>query len=130
MTRWAAHWVGFIGLFAAAPVPMLFFERALVPAARYALLACVSLAVIVQEGAAGATVGIAALFAAHALGYGLLCWVIAGLLARVATALPRPRGAVLLWVALALGVAVALRFEIYRTPFGRAPWGTLWDALS
>lgn len=130
MTRVTARWIGFAALFVAAPLPMLFFERALVPAARYALLAGVSLAVVAREGATGPAVGIALVFAVHALGYGLLCWIAAGLVARAVAVLPTPVGAALLWGAVALGLAVGLGFEIYRTPFGRAPWGSLLDALS
>ncbi len=130
MTRRTARRVGFLGLFALAPLPMLFLEGALVPAARYALLAALSAAVVVSEGASSAGTGIALIFAAHALGYGLLCWGAAALLARALCALPRPLGSVWLWGLLALGIALVLRFDVYRTPFGRAPWGNLLDALS
>jgi len=120
----------FLLFFLALPLPILGPWGGLVPAARHWILLGATSAVALAEGAAGPVPGILALFAVHAVGGTLLClalaWAAARGLARLA---PRERTRVVVaaWV---VGVAAAVAFEVYVTPFGRAATANLVGVLS
>lgn len=120
----------FVGLWLLLPWPMGILDQALVPAARYALLAAAALAVLVVEGPGGPVVAIVALFVGWAAATALGTWAVARAtfwaMGRIA---PRWRTALCLG-ALALGALAALWLAPYHTPFGRAPRGGLFEILS
>jgi hypothetical protein len=115
-TRYA-RFVLWIALAFLLPLPFYLIETGAVPAVRIAMLAGVMLAMVAVEGAQGAA-GIAAwLLGLQALLYLLVLWLAAGGLARL-VARGSPRALALLVVGVvALGVAAASSFDIYRTPF-------------
>jgi hypothetical protein len=125
----AARWLLFLLFALTLPAPMLGPFQALVPPARYVVLASATGAVGVVEGAGGLVLGILALFAVHAVVYLALAWLLAWGLARLLAPLsPGTRRAAVL-VACALLLVLALVLEPYRTPFGQAPGGNLLAAL-
>ncbi len=130
MSLRSARWLLFLAIGLTAPLPMLGPFGAWVPPARYLLLTLATASVAVTEGAAGPVPGILALFGAHALvGFllaGLLGWVVARFTRPLS---PGARRLVVLGIcgALLLG---AVAFEVYRTPFGRAPTANLLGVLS
>lgn len=126
----SARWLLFLAIGLTAPLPMLGPFDAWVPAARYLLLTLATASVAVTEGAAGPVPGILALFGAHAL----IALLLAGLLGWAVARLTRPlssgaRRIVVLGICGAL-LFGAIAFEIYRTPFGRAPTANLLEVLS
>ena len=126
----AARWLLF-GVFAlTVPAPLLGPFDAFAPAVRYLLLASVTGAIAVVEGAAGPVPGILALFALHALVYLVLAWLGAWLVARLTRRFsPAARRAAVFAISGALLLA-ALVFDLYRTPFGPRPTSNLLGVLS
>jgi len=122
--------VWFVGLWLLLPWPLTVVGDAFVPSARYALLAGASSSIALTEGAAGPVALIVALLVGVAGLTALGCWVIAWGIGRLLVRLPIAHAAALTWVCLGLGLFVALFFEPYRTPFGRALTGGLLQALS
>lgn len=126
----AARWLLFLVLAATVPAPLLIGFDASVPGVRYAILFAATAVVAAREGAQGPVPGILALFGLHAAAYLLLAGLAAGLAGRVLSRLsPAARGAVVLAACGALLLA-AIAFDLYRTPFGRAPRSNLWGILS
>jgi hypothetical protein len=125
-----ARWLLFLAFALTLPLPMLGPFAALVPAVRYAILFSAAAAVAVAEGAAGPVPAVLTLLGLHALagllGCGLAAWLAGVLLARLS---PRARRGLVLGAGFAL-LAAASAFELYRTPFGRAPRASLWGVLS
>jgi len=122
--------VWFLGLWLLRPWPLTVVGDAFVPSVRYALLACAGSAVAFTEGAAGPVGLIVALFVGVALVTALACWIIAWAIARGLARIPVALATKLTWGCLGLGLLVALVFEPYRTPFGRALTGGLLQVLS
>lgn len=120
--------VVFAALFLLAPLPILVFEGS-VPLARICLLAAVSVAVALREGASGPVGMIVGLLVGHALVYLLLVFVAARLAARGLRRLPQTPAIVLLGACVAAGAAVALVAQPYVTPFGLEPRANLRQAL-
>ena len=110
----------------ALPLPLLGPWEALVPVARFVLLLGASSAVAIQEGAAGPVPLIVLLFAAHAAVGLAACALLAGLGTRALSGLAPGTRSALVWVFVFGVVILASVFEIYRTPFGRAPGANLW----
>ncbi len=120
----------FVVFFLALPLPMLGPWTGVVPPARMAMLFAATAAVAASEGAAGPVPGLLVLFAVHAFAMLAIAWALAWTVARgLAPLSPSARRACALG-ACALLVGAALAFELYRTPFGRAPSVNLWGALS
>lgn len=112
------------------PFPILGPFGGLVPPVRHLILLAATSAVAATEGAAGPVPGLMALFALHAV-VGLLislalAWVASRLLGGLQPSLRRS----VVWIAIALMVAIASIFELYTTPFGRAPTASLLGVLS
>jgi hypothetical protein len=126
----ATRWAWFLGLWLMLPWPMALLAHASVPAARYALLTLVCLAMAALEGAGGPVPWIVALFAAHALVYTGLAWAIAWAAGRALSPLGPARRRLVTLGALALAFALTLGFDVYRTPFGSAPFSNLLGVLS
>jgi hypothetical protein len=122
--------VWFVGLWLLLPWPMTVVGPAFVPSVRYALLACAGSSVALTEGAAGPVGLIVALFVGVASLTTLGCWLIAWAIGRLLVRLPVAQATALTWACLGLGLFVALYFEPYRTPFGRALTGGLLQVLS
>ncbi len=100
-----------------------------VPTANLYLMAAVSAAVWVREGAAGPVRTVTLLLAAHAVVYTLALWGVAWGVDRLLARLS-PRGRVVsVLVPVAIATVVALTTAIYVTPFGRTPHSTLLGAL-
>jgi hypothetical protein len=98
------------------PLPMVVFG-AWIPVTRYLLLAGVTAGLVVTEGAGLVPLVFLALFLAHALVYAALAWLAARLLvAALARRLPRALAPLTLGL-VAAGLALALLFPIYETPF-------------
>jgi hypothetical protein len=112
----AARRLLWLSLVCLLPLPMLVFG-AWIPVTRYLLLAGVAAGLVLTEGAGLVPLVILALFLTHALVYAALLWLAARL---VAGALGRrfPRALAPLTLGLVgAGVALALAFPIYETPF-------------
>jgi len=120
----------FLGLWLLLPWPLSIIGDAFVPSARYALLAAAAASFALVEGAAGPVASIVALFVGVAAFTTLACWVIAWLMARLLVRLPMAQASAITWASLGTGLFVALFFEPYRTPFGRALTGGLLRVLS
>lgn len=112
------------------PLPMLGPFDAFAPAIRYWVLTVAAGAVAFTEGASGPVPAILALLGVHALLATGLAWLCAWLAAKSLASLSPSarRRAVLLCVAAC--TALAIVFELYRTPFGRAPSANLLAILS
>jgi hypothetical protein len=120
----------FVVIALTVPVPMLGPFDALAPPLRYLILFSASGAVAAAEGAAGPIPAILALFGGHALVALGLAWLAAWVAARLLTPLsPQTRRRAVLSVCGAM-ILAALVFELYRTPFGRAPTANLLGVLS
>jgi len=122
--------IWFVGLWLLLPWPFALLGDGLVPAVRYAILAIAGASIAIVEGAAGPVGMIVALFAGLAIATALACWGIAWVVGKGLDRLPATQAAAITWVCLALGLAVALFGEPYRTPFGRAVTGGLLQVLS
>jgi hypothetical protein len=124
------RWVWFLGLWLLAPWPLGILGDSLVPAVRYAILTAAGASVAFAEGASGPVGGIIALFAAMTaattLGCGLAAWVVS----RALAPLPQSYQRAISWYAFGAGVGLALLFEPYCTPMGRAATGGLLEVLS
>ena len=116
MSARAPRRVLWIAALVLVPLPMLQFG-ADVPVVRYLILAGLTLALIVAEGAGWVGTTFLLLFLGHALVYGALLWVAAWAAARALHRwAPRRAGAVALGLA-ALGLVGALVARPYVTPF-------------
>ena len=114
----------------ALPLPTLGPYAAVVPPARHLILFAATAAVAALEGAAGPVRGILTLFAINAAVTFPVAWFVAWLAARLTASLsPGVRRALVLGTC-ALFLLVALAFDLYRDPFGRAPTTNLWGVLS
>ena len=120
----------FLGLWLLLPWPLSVIGDAFVPSVRYALLACAASSVALAEGAAGPVALIVALFVGIAILTTSACWVIAWAIAKLLARLPAAQASTITWACLGFGLIVALFFEPYRTPFGRALTGGLLQVLS
>ncbi|MBK7952125.1 MAG: hypothetical protein IPK00_26080 [Deltaproteobacteria bacterium] len=112
------------------PFPVLGPFGGMVPPANHLILLAATSAVAASEGAAGPVPGLLVLFALHAvvtlLAALALAWVASRLLGGLQPGVRRS----LVWVAIALMLAIALSFELYTPPFGRAPTANLLGVLS
>jgi hypothetical protein len=122
--------IWFLGLWMLLPWPLSVIGSAFVPAVRYAILACASSSIALTEGAASPVGSIVALFVGVTLLTTLACWVIAWVIAKLLARLPLGYASAITWACLGFGLFVALLFEPYRTPFGRALTGGLLQVLS
>jgi len=119
----------FLALFLLLPLPLAMFAGR-VPAARYCELAVLCLLVRVREGGGGPVNSMIVLFAAQAVGYSLLCWLAAWFVERCLRPLRRRAVDLTLLAVLVAALLAAVAFDVYVTPFGRAPRGNLWEALT
>lgn len=120
----------FFALFFLLPWPLPVLGNAAVPSVRFWILGTVAASVGALEGAAGPVQGIIFLMCGWGLVTGALCWGIAWGLERVFRALPDRTALLATYSAITVGLAWALLFEPYRTPFGRALRGGLLQVLS
>jgi hypothetical protein len=120
----------FAAIFLLAPAPLLVLTRGWMPPATYLLLAGVSLSFALTEGAGGPVPLIVSMFAVHAVLYAVLAWGLAWLMALpLARLTPGARRGVTLGL-VAIALVIALGWDVYRTPFGRRPFGNAIEALS
>lgn len=123
-------WLLFILLFFVLPFPMWGPWDPLAPTVRYALLFGATGLVVYQEGAAGPVPMILALFAVHTVVYAAACALLAWLASRGLSGLAPEARRNTLFVLVLVALASALLFDLYRTPFGRAPVANLLGVLS
>jgi hypothetical protein len=118
-------WLLFAAFALTLPFPAFGPFGGTVPAVHHVILLAATLAIALVEGAAGPVPEILALFAIHAAVTlaltALAAWLCARLLARSSPAVRRSA----VWAVCAALVAVSLAFELYETPFGRAPTANL-----
>jgi hypothetical protein len=119
----------FLGLFFLLPVPIVVFGGR-VPLARVAELAALCILVAAREGTGGPVKSMIFLFASEALAGAALCWLAAWLVERRLRFFPGRSVDLALFAVVVVAVVAALLFEVYVTPFGQAPQGNLWDALT
>ncbi|HZR84181.1 MAG TPA: hypothetical protein VFD92_23995 [Candidatus Binatia bacterium] len=130
MTVRTSRRVLFAATFLLAPAPLLVLTTGWMPPATYALLTGVCALQAASEGADGAVPRILAMFAAHTAVYLLLSWLVAWLASSALARLsPTARRAATLAI-VATGLAVAVGWDVYRTPFGRRPYENAIEALS
>jgi len=130
MSRRGIRRLWFAGLFFLLPWSMLVFGGAWVPAVRFLILGSVAAIVAISEGAGGPVAGLVFVFLAHAAVTTLLCWGLAWVVSLALGRLPEPVAARITYACLAVGLAVSLLLDPYRTPFGRAARGGLLEILS
>jgi hypothetical protein len=98
------------------PLPLLGFG-ALIPVARFLLLAAVTAGLIVAEGMGTVAAALLAIFALHALVYAGLLWLLALLISRgLARLSARSVGPATVGLVAAC-LIVAAAFDLYVTPF-------------
>jgi len=120
-----AAWLLFAMFALTLPFPAIGPFGGFVPAVHHVVLLAATVAIAVAEGAAGPVLGILLLFAFHAAVTLVLTALAAWLCARLlASRSPAARRTVV-WAVCAVLLAVSLAFEIYQTPFGRAPTANL-----
>lgn len=130
MTIKTARRVLFVALVLLAPAPMLVMTSGWMPPATYVVFTAVTSLVAAVEGATGIVPRLIAMFAMHAALWVAVSWVAAWALAR-ATAPLSPGVRRALTIALVgAGLVAALGWDVYRTPFGRAPRGNAIEALT
>jgi hypothetical protein len=116
MSPRASRWVLWIGLVLMLPLPMLVFG-ALIPVARFLLLAGVTAGLIVAEGMGTIPGSILGLLLLHALVYLGLTWLAAHWISRgLGRLAPRALGPVTLGL-VAAGLILSSLFDVYVTPF-------------
>lgn len=112
------------------PFPVLGPFGGLVPPVHHLILLAATSAVAATEGAAGPVPGLLILFALHAVATLLLALALAWVASRLLGGLQPGLRRSVVWVAIALMVAIASGFELYAPPFGRAPTANLLGVLS
>ena len=130
MTVRTACWLLFIVFALTIPLPLLGPLSALAPAARYVILAAVTSAVAVAEGASGPVPLIFLLFAVHAFVYLGLEWLLAWIIARTFSNLSAGTRSKLVVAICGILLIVSIAFDLYRTPFGTLPRSNLLGLLS
>jgi hypothetical protein len=106
-------WLGFL---LTVPLPLLGFG-ALIPVARFLLLAAVTAGLIVAEGMGLVPAALLAIFVLHALVYAGLLWLLALLISRGLARLSwRSVGPATVGLVAAC-LIIAAAFELYVTPF-------------
>jgi len=119
----------FLGFFLLVPVPIIVFGGG-VPVVHLVELAALCALVALREGAAGPVKMMLFLFAAEALVGAVLCWLAAWSVDRGLRRFPGRRVDLVLLAVLTAAVVATLLFDVYATPFGRAPHGNLWEVLT
>jgi hypothetical protein len=112
------------------PWVLPFVHGPFVPSARYAILTGVSSLTALVEGGAGPIGLLIVLFAVWSGVTTALCWTMAWGVGRVLTPTTPTLRARITWVCLGTALVVAIVFQPYTTPFGRAAVGGLLDVLS
>jgi hypothetical protein len=106
-------WIGFL---LTVPLPLLGFG-ALIPVARFLLLAAVTAGLIVAEGMGTVPAALLAILVLHALVYAALLWLLALLISRGLARLSRRSLAPATVGLVAACLIVAAVFDLYVTPF-------------
>jgi len=120
----------FAGLWLLFPWALPVFADSFVPAVRYVILGAVAGTIAITEGTGGPVRLLVVLF----VGWGIATTVFTAILTWLiskALSFVKPRTAA--WITgacLSTGLLIALFFEPYRTPFGRALRGGLLQVLS
>ena len=130
MSARTARWLLFLVFALTVPLPLLGPLSAFAPAARYLVLASVTAAVALVEGASGPVPLIFLLFALHALIYLALEWALAWLVARGLDTLPRGSQRTLVLLICGGLLIGSISFNLYRTPFGTLPRSNLLGLFS
>lgn len=112
------------------PFPVLGPFGGMIPPVRHLILLAATSAVAASEGAAGPVTGLLVLFALHAVVTLLVALALAWVAARLLGGLQPGVRRSLVWVAIALMLAIASIFELYTPPFGRSPTANLFGVLS
>jgi hypothetical protein len=126
----SARWILFLVFVFVWPWPMLGPFDLFAPVVRYVILFGASSLVAASEGAAGPVPLILLLFGLHAIVYLAIDWLAAWLLARSSRSLSGATRWRCVAAGATLAIALALLFDFYRTPFGRAPVANLLGVLS
>jgi hypothetical protein len=120
----------FLGLWLLMPWPLFIFADAFVPAVRYVLLGAAAAAIALFEGSSGPVGLIVTLFVGMGVATTGACWVLAFVAGRLLVRLPGRTSMALTGLVMGPSLLIALVFEPYRTPFGRALKGGLLQVLS
>jgi hypothetical protein len=107
----------FVAALVAMPVPSFGIGGGLVPPLHQLELGALALAFTVLERAQGIGPLMSALFLGQAVVWGLACWLAAALAARLLGGLPPLFRMRVAFLAVALGLALAVMQPIYRTPY-------------
>ena len=104
-------------LFLLLPVPFFLAETGLVPPARIFMLGLITLSVIIAESAQGVAGLSAAFLCGQALGYAVLSWLVAFLIARTVGFFGRRALAMTTLILVLGGAVVVTGLNLYRDPF-------------
>jgi len=111
------RWLLWVAAVVIVPVPFFLAQTGTVPAARILMLGISTLLLIVVEGAQGKAGVAAGLLLAQAGLYCAVLWLATRILVRLLGRLPRPAAVSMAALLLAVGIAVACGFDVYRDPF-------------
>lgn len=125
-----ARWVLFLVFVLTIPLPLLGPLSVFAPAARYVVLASVTAAVALAEGASGPVPMIFLLFALHAVIYLALEWLFAWWMARGLSRLSPMGQRYLVFVICGILLIGSISLNLYRTPFGTLPSSNLLGLFS
>ena len=125
-----ARWLLFLVFALTIPLPLLGPLFAFAPAARYAVLASVTAAVALADGASGPVPLIFLLFALHAVIYLALEWLFAWWMARGLSRLSPTSQRTLVFVICGVLLIGSISLNLYRTPFGTRPSSNLLGLFS
>jgi len=117
MTARTSRWLLFITFAFVVPLPFFLVTTGVVPAARLLMLGGVTVAILATEGTGGVVGTLAALLLGQALLYLLGLWLLAHALSRLIARGSRRRTAAATLAVLAVSLALASSFDLYRTPF-------------
>jgi len=124
------RWLLFLVFAITVPLPLLGPLYAFAPAARYGILASVTAAVAITEGASGPVPLIFLLFALHAVIYLVLEWLFAWLMARGLSRLSSTSQRALVFAICGVLLVGSVALDLYRTPFGTLPRSNLLGLFS
>ncbi len=122
-------WLLWAGLALLLPLPLLVFDG-MVPLVRIVLLATVTAAVAIREGAAGPVQMILVMFVAHAMIYAAVLALAARLASRALRRWSGPRLRRIVFAGILAAAVLASITTPYATPFAPAPRSSLLGVLS
>lgn len=126
MSRASAAFLLWVSAWLILPLPYFIVANGRVPVVRFTILSAITVAYAGLVDGSGVAWAMASILLSHVLVYSILLAIAAVLIARCLPAnLRRP----IVWIAIAIGFATVLLFNVYRTPFDDASIHSNWIGL-